>query len=199
VRDSAPLNGLVLAGGQSRRMGSDKALLEHAGRSQLSHTVALLEPFVERVFVSTRAAQADEPERRRFRQILDRYDDLGPLAGVLSAMDRDPHCAWLVLACDLPNVDETTLAALLAQRAPQQPFTAFESSRDGLPEPLCAIYEPASRGIIDAFVADGVRCPRKIQMRAHTKLLVQPNPHALDNINTPGDLAGSRLSRSIHE
>lgn len=193
MTEAPPLKGLVLAGGRSRRMGSDKALLPRGDETQLGHAVHLLESYVEQVYVSTRADQADEPERRRFRQITDRYQGLGPLAGVLSAMDADARCAWLVLACDLPNVDARTIAGLLDGRAPGQPFTAFRSSHDDLPEPLCAIYEPTSRAIIDRFVADGLNCPRKIQMRSDTRLLRQPVPDALDNVNTPDDLARSHL------
>ena len=148
------LKGLVLAGGKSRRMGSDKALLAREGRSQLAHAVELLSAVTSATFVSTRSDQAAEPERARFAQIIDRYADLGPVAGVLSAMDEDASAAWLVLACDLPNVDARTLRTLIAGRDPARPFTAYRSSHNELPEPLCAIFEPAARPIIDRFVAE---------------------------------------------
>ncbi len=193
MNDPAMLYGLVLAGGKSRRMGSDKALLSSNGETQLSRAVRLLERFADRVFVSVRADQAGEPERRRFASITDRYDDIGPVAGILSAMDATPDAAWLVVACDLPNIDDTTLAALLDQRDAARPFTAFRSSHDGLPEPLCAIYEPHARSIIDAFVSQGIVCPRKMLIRSDTALLDQPHPAALDNINTPEDLERSTL------
>lgn len=187
------LNGLVLAGGRSRRMGNDKAHLRHGDDTQLAFAVRLLEACVPRVFVSTRAEQADDPERARFALIVDRYDDLGPLAGILSAMDSDPQAAWLVLACDLPNIDVATLEHLCARRADDKPFTAYRSSRDGLPEPLCAIYRSGSDALIRAFVADGLLCPRKMLIRSDTALVELPDPAALDNINTPDDLDSSVL------
>lgn len=196
MSDAAMLYGLVLAGGKSRRMGSDKALLSSNGETQLSRAVHLLERFADRVFVSVRPDQAGEPERRRFASITDRYTDIGPIAGVLSAMDEAPDAAWLVVACDLPNIDDTTLATLLDQRDAERPFTAFRSSHDGLPEPLCAIYEPHARNIIDAFVTEGIVCPRKMLIRSDTTLLDQPHPAALDNINTPEDLERSTLQAS---
>lgn len=182
--------GLILAGGKSRRMGSDKALLRHDdGSTQLARAVRLLERHVEHVYVSTRPEQANEPERSQFEQIIDRYSDIGPLAGILSALETDPDAHWLVLACDLPNVDDATLETLLRNRSPRHPFTAFRSSHDGLPEPLCAIYAPAALAVIRQFVDDGVICPRKILIHSETYLLDQPEPSALDNVNTPEDLA----------
>lgn len=180
--------GLVLAGGKSRRMGRDKALIEHAGESQLARAVALLSNHVEQVFVSTSADQADDPERQRFSQIIDRYQDIGPLAGILSAMDEKPDAKWLVLACDMPAVDASTLEKLLACSNGDQPIVAYKSSYDGLPEPLCALYKPGARAIINEFLARQIHCPRKILIAADTLLLDQPSPGALDNLNSPADL-----------
>lgn len=185
--------GLVLAGGESRRMGRDKALLVRDGHSQLAHIAALLEGITERVYVSSRQEQQDDPERSRFENIVDRYEGIGPIAGILSAMDAQPNADWLVVACDLPNIDEATLSFLIEKSNTKQPFTAFKSNFDGLPEPLCALYRCGSDAIIRRFVEDGIVCPRKILIRSDTLLLEQPNPVALDNINTPDDLASSVL------
>jgi molybdopterin-guanine dinucleotide biosynthesis protein A len=189
----APIYGLVLAGGESRRMGRDKALLDRDGVSQLAHIVALLESHVERVFVSTRRDQQDEPERQRYAQIVDRYEDLGPLAGILSALQAYPEVDWLVVACDLPNIGDETLTHLLERRSAEHPFTAYISSHDGLPEPLCAIWRSGTADIIRTFVEAGRTCPRKILIRSDTHLIDQADPSSLDNINTPDDLATSVL------
>lgn len=186
-----PVHGLVLAGGQSRRMGQDKAALVQAGETQLGRAVALLQRHVSRVFVSSRANQADDAVRRDFEQILDRYDNLGPIAGILSAMDEWPGHGWLVLACDLPNIDDRTIAFLLENASADHPASAYESAHDNLPEPLCAIYRPAAREIIDGFLARDMKCPRKMLIESSSWLLQQPTPGALHNINTPEDLAGT--------
>jgi molybdopterin-guanine dinucleotide biosynthesis protein A len=185
--------GLVLAGGRSRRMGQDKALLNVDGETQLSRAVKLLESMLDKVFVSTRADQQDEPERKKFSLIVDRYHDLGPLAGILSAMDSYPDAGWIILACDLPNVDASTIQNLLDRRSPRHPFTAYKSSYDGLPEPLCAYYAPGSVSVIRGFAEDGIICPRKIMISSDTQLLDQANPASLDNVNTPEDLDGTGL------
>lgn len=185
--------GLVLAGGKSRRMGRDKALLIRDGKSQLSHMVSLLDAVVDRVFVSTRDDQTGDAERSRFNLIVDRYDDMGPVAGILTALQEYPQVDWLVVACDLPNIDDSTLRFLLKNVSDIQPFTAFSSSHDGLPEPLCAVYKAGSDQVLREFIDDGVNCPRKILIRSETCLLEQPNPSSLDNVNTPDDLEHSVL------
>jgi molybdenum cofactor guanylyltransferase len=188
---SAPLYGLLLAGGRSRRMGRDKAALAAAGRSQLERAMALLAPHVERAFVSVRADQRSDPLRAGFPQIVDRHENLGPIAGLLAAQAQYPGHAWLVLACDLPLLDAATLTHLLRHRAAAREASAYRSSRDGLPEPLCAIYEPSSRARLAAYVAAGRDCPRKFLMQADVELLDEPNPRALDNANTPEEYAAA--------
>jgi molybdopterin-guanine dinucleotide biosynthesis protein A len=184
---------LILAGGKSRRLGSDKALLVRDGRSQLAYLVDLMADCVDEVFVSTRADQADDSERSQYQQIVDRYTDMGPVAGILSALESHPDADWLVLACDLPNISSKTLQHLLEQRDGDQPFTAYISSHDRLPEPLCAVYHAGCATIINQFVDDGIHCPRKILMRSNTRLLEQLDPRSLDNVNTPDDLDNSIL------
>ena len=78
-------------------------------------------------------------------------------------------------------------------RITDKPFVAYESSHDGLPEPLCAVYRAGSDEIVRGFVRDSATCPRKMLIRSDTLLLKQPNPRALDNVNTPDDLASSIL------
>lgn len=182
---SAPLYGLVLAGGRSTRMGQDKAMLAYHGATQLDWAMALIKPCVERAFISVRPDQINDPVRAQYKQIVDTQDNLGPIAGIIAAQAQHPDVAWLVLACDLPFLDAATLNHLLSERQPRRQATAYRSSHDGLPEPLCAVYEPTSREPLAAYVASGKQCPRKFLIQADTQLLDEPNPRALDNINTP--------------
>jgi molybdopterin-guanine dinucleotide biosynthesis protein A len=177
--------GLVLAGGRSSRMQRDKAAIEfRAGETQLDAAMKLLGTRVTKAFVSVRADQKDDPVRSRYPHIVDRGDIEGPIAGISAAFSIYADMAWLVLACDLPFLDEATLDTLLLARDPSYDATAYVSSLDGLPEPLCAIYEPGARKGLLAQIAAGRNCPRKFLINAHTQLLKQPNPRALDNVNT---------------
>jgi molybdopterin-guanine dinucleotide biosynthesis protein A len=182
---TAPLRGLVLAGGRSSRMKQDKATLAYHGRTQLEWAMDLIAPFVDRAFVSVRPDQAQDPVRAKFPQIVDTQENLGPIAGIMAAQAQHPDAAWLVLACDLPFLDAATLKHLVWAREPDRLATAYRSSHDGLPEPLCAIYEPSSRAAILAHVESGKNCPRKFLIRSEAHLIEEPNPRALDNVNTP--------------
>ena len=195
---NAVLKGLVLSGGRSTRMKQDKAVLAYGGETQLDRAMRLLSARVGAAFVSVRPDQAAEPVRARYAQVIDGGGVKGPIAGIRAAQAADPGAAWLVLACDLPQLDERTLDTLLAARDPGRSATAFHSSSDGLPEPLCAIYEPRSAAQIDAFLATGRDCPRKFLINSDTLLLDQPNPQALDNVNTPEEFhaVSDQLGRS---
>ena len=87
------LNGLVLAGGQSRRMGRDKAALDVEGKTALERTVALLRPHCRNVYVSVRPGDQDEL-RARFAQIEDRHGGIGPADGIASALAAAPDTSW---------------------------------------------------------------------------------------------------------
>ena len=189
---SAPLHGLLLAGGHSKRMQRDKAALEYAGQPQLARAAALLRPLVPRLYLSTRADQEIDPQRAAYERIADRLPGLGPLGGIHAALHAHPEAAWLVLACDLPFLDAATLQQLIAGRDPARLGTAFRSRFDGMPEPLCAIWEPASVTAVDAWIAAGKNCPRSFMKHHAVALLDLANPRALDNINTAAEYLAAR-------
>jgi molybdopterin-guanine dinucleotide biosynthesis protein A len=186
MSEFAPLYGLVLAGGQSRRMGRDKAVLEYRGVPQALWTARLLATRCPRVFFSCRAGQ-DLGDSREFPRIHDDIPGAGPLGGMITAATCHPHVAWLVAACDLPCLTPTAIDDLLLGRAGDA--TAYRGAKDGLPEPLFTIYEPAFAPIWRQAMAQGCRCPRKILMdqAARVTLLTLRDPRALDNANTPQD------------
>jgi molybdenum cofactor guanylyltransferase len=185
------LAGLVLAGGHSTRMQRDKATLDFGGETQLARAVRLVGRHASATFVSVRADQRSEPERARWPQVVDRLAGIGPAAGILAALEARPDHAWLVVAVDLPLLDAATLARLVTLRDPAALATAYRSSADGLPEPLCAIWEPASREPLAAFVALGRSCPRKFLLSHAARLLDLAAPGALANINTPAEYAAA--------
>jgi molybdopterin-guanine dinucleotide biosynthesis protein A len=187
--NAPPVFGLILAGGASSRMHRDKAALPYRGKSQLDRAFELAAGHVVRAFVSVRADQIADPTRAPHPMIIDSMEGHGPIVGIRSALAENPQAAWLVLACDLPFLSDGALAQLLRERDPNSLATAFRSVHDGLPEPLCAVWEPASAAALAAYQAGGGHCPRKFLMRHAVRLLEPLDRRALDNVNTPEEYA----------
>ena len=168
-------------------MGQDKSVLTYHGKTQVEHAYDLLMPFCARVIVSNRADQVGQKGHGHLPQLHDlpQFSGIGPLGGILSAMTvYSPQAAWLVFACDLPFVTPGAIDYLIQQRDPDKIATAFISTHDQMPEPLCAIWEGHGRDTIARFLNEGVRCPRKILMKSDAHLIVQKDPRWLDNVNT---------------
>ena len=182
-----PPHGLLLAGGSSRRMGKDKSSIRYSGSTQPELAAELLRPRCTEIFLSLRKGQNNTTGLENLNVVHDRWESAGPLVGILSAMTEHPEASWLVIACDLPFLDKITLDNLLTQRDPTKMATAYRSSHDGKPEPLCTIYEAHARLVLEDFFTNDIRCPRKILIETEPLLLNPVSPRALDNVNTPED------------
>ena len=150
--------GLVLAGGESRRMGHDKALISIHGKPAFFHAAELLKNFCETVFVSCRENQdlmsnlVEQPTW--LKEVFDHqeYADKGPLTGLLSClahlgMDQNETLAGntsfdglLVLGCDYRNMTEETLGRLVAVGQTQNRICCYQNHITGFIEPLVAYY-----------------------------------------------------------
>lgn len=195
----APLKGLVLAGGRSTRMGSDKGLLEWQGKPQREYLVDLLESTGIETYVSCRPDQAEDLSD--FNLIIDLVEGQGPLGAIYSAFSREPEAAWLVVACDMPLLDAETLKYLKVNRQPQFAATAFRAPAfsDGSPDPLLAIWEPKIATVVAQELKEGRRCARKTLIKAGVYLLEPNNPEALLNINTPQEMEAIALKNMFVE
>ena len=190
----APVYGLILAGGSSSRMRQDKAALQYAGVTQLDRAFELASRHVPKVFISVRASQITDPARAQKPMIVDSLGGEGPIVGIRSALAAHPNVGWLVLACDLPFLSDAALSQLLRERDPTALATAYRSAHDGLPEPLCAIWEPAAAAALTAYDSGGGSCPRKFLIRHAVSLLEPQDRRALDNVNTPEEYAHARAA-----
>jgi molybdenum cofactor guanylyltransferase len=189
---AVPVYGLILAGGSSSRMRQDKAALQYAGVTQLDRAFELAGRHVPQVFVSVRASQITDPARSQKPMIVDSVGGEGPIVGIRSALAAYPNVGWLVLACDLPFLSDAALSQLLRERDASALATAYRSAHDGLPEPMCAIWEPAAAAALAAYSSGGGSCPRKFLIRHAVPLLEPQDMRALDNVNTPEEYAHAR-------
>jgi len=183
--------GFVLAGGQSRRMGTDKASMDWEGRTLLERSLELLSSVVSRVAI---VGSAD-----RFSSfgtvIEDHFVGRGPLAGIHSAL-RSPIASELnlILAVDMPLLSQAFLRFLLDQAAASHAIVTVPRTSEGW-QPLCAVYRRGFAEFADAALRLGRN--RIDPLFGETELrVVQENelrnfgfsPEIFRNLNTPEDV-----------
>ena len=187
MTSTAKLFGLVLSGGKSTRMGTDKGLIQYHSLPQREHLYQLLSEVCEQTFMSLRKEQeASVPFG--FATLTDDDQFKGPYNGLLSAHQRYPDAAWLVLACDLPLIDVAALKELISARDVTKQATAFALKANPLPEPLCAIWEPHALRDSMAYLEEGNgSCPRKYLIKHEVKLVFPKDENVLLNANSEED------------
>ena len=135
----------VLAGGQSRRMGRDKALLPLGGQTLIERVLTAAHPLgYPRLVVGDPAAYA----HLKLPILPDHRPKLGPLGGLYTALSTTA-APVLLLACDLPFLTPDFLRHLVGRRGPHQAVVPHTAT--GL-QPLCALYEPSCLAAIEAAI-----------------------------------------------
>jgi len=180
---------LLLAGGESRRMGRDKATLEFGGRplwERQLETLRALGP--EKIFVSARTAPAWLPNDARL--ILDDPPSRGPLSGLAKALDEIETTHLVVLAVDMPLMTAGELRELLELATPNCGVVPVVAERA---EPLAAVYPANAAPVFKAALAgrdfslQGV--VRRLGEAGKAKLWSVPEPKVglYRSLNTPSD------------
>ncbi|MFO1201940.1 MAG: molybdenum cofactor guanylyltransferase MobA [Tabrizicola sp.] len=182
--------GVILAGGQGRRMGGiDKALVSLAGRPLIAHVLDRLEPQVERVLISANG----DPERFSgfgCRVIADDTSQ-GPLSGVLSALTAAAALgATHVVSTpvDTPFLPGDLVPQLLLAAEDSPAGLAFASDQSG-DHPATALWPVGLAPALAAFLAQGEAKVTRFANAHGAKRARFPDPRAFLNLNTPEDLA----------
>ena len=181
-----PIKSLVLTGGKSTRMGTDKGMLKYHGVSQREYLYNLLgginihkDKTEANVYYSVRENQDIEGNI-----ITDAFVGLGPFGGICSAFQKDPNTAWFVIATDLPFIDKSVIELLLKNRNPSKVATALKGKGKQFLEPLITIWEPKAYPIMLSYLAQGYSCPRKVLINSDVEI-VEIDDAIIININTP--------------
>lgn len=181
-----PLKALILAGGKSSRMGTDKAqLVYQQDQTEAERLVEMCQKLGLDTYFSLHESGVAPVEG--IPVIRDRFLALGPMGAIASAFLQQPATAWLVIACDLPLLRLENVQALLAKRAPNKYATAVKGGSQPFPEPLIAIYEPRAYQRLLQFLSIGYACPRKLLINSDIATLEFEDETALTNANTPAD------------
>jgi len=142
---------VILAGGESKRMGTDKAHVQLAGRTLIERVLATVTPLFDDVMISARD-NAVEIDGTRFVQ--DRYAGRGPVIGLCAAMQEARHSYLFAIACDMPFVTSELIEFLASS---PDGYDMVVPVRGGRPEPLCALYSTACLKALAGRVENGKR------------------------------------------
>lgn len=185
------IKGLILAGGRSSRMGSDKSLIDYHGKPQREFLFDLLSSFCSEVFISCKEGDA-VPEQ--LNPLIDVFDMDSPLNGILSAFTKDPTSSWLAVAVDMPFVNSDTVKYLLGHRDANKVASCFRDSEGEKPEPLLTLWEPGAYPLLKFFYEEGNISPRNFLEHNDICLLTIPDRKALLNVNSKDELKRIRNS-----
>jgi molybdopterin-guanine dinucleotide biosynthesis protein A len=188
---------LLLAGGESRRMGRDKATLEYGGRplwERQLHTLRALGP--EKIFVSARSAPSWLPNDVEL--LLDDLPSRGPLSGVAKALNEIGTTHLLVLAVDMPFMTASELSKLLELATKGCGVVAIIDERL---EPLAAVYPAEAADDFGAaltgpdfslqLVVRKLAAAGKVRLRP----VAETNAYLYQSWNQPGDVKAGDLNR----
>lgn len=180
----------VLAGGQSKRMGRDKAFLEVGGQTVITRVLDRVKPLTDDLFISTNAPEQYEPFGLRL--VGDVYPDKAALGGIYSAIYAATHAHVLIVACDMPFLNEALLRYLISLApaadvvtpliAPPQPETTHAIySKNCLPAIERRLLANQLR-VIGFFEDVTVRYVSQEEVAGF-----DPHFYAFTNMNTPAE------------
>ncbi|WP_443939500.1 molybdenum cofactor guanylyltransferase [Pedobacter sp. MW01-1-1] len=136
------VTGLLLCGGQSTRMGTDKGLISTDGKTWSQVVAQLFERQTIPYYLSLNASQLESYSKVYATEkfIIDSVSIPGPLRGILSAAAAFPENNWLVLACDMIEMNEATIQNILKKAAENPDFDFWIYKNEEFFEPFCGIY-----------------------------------------------------------
>ncbi|OKH19021.1 molybdenum cofactor guanylyltransferase [[Limnothrix rosea] IAM M-220] len=189
---SSKITSLILAGGQSRRMGRDKALLMVNDVPLLEKTVAIAAPLSHTVWINTPWRQEYDYLFSKKIRWCDDTQQQGGLVAFTEFLKTKPTNNWvLLLACDLPYLQLEQLQKW-AQQLPQIPKTydvALVKNTAGFYEPLCGFYRGTVAKSLEKYQETGDRSFQKWLITENIYELTLDTKNMLFNCNTPEDFA----------
>jgi molybdenum cofactor guanylyltransferase len=181
----------ILAGGESRRMGRDKAVLELDGQTLLERTIGVAHAVTDIVTVVGRSPTGDADQVALWLE--DETPGLGPIGGLETALAHLQR-PTILLGCDMPLVDQAALEWLVETFAtrPTSATHGVATVRDGRIEPLFSVYMPSVSALVDEMIAEGRRSLTGLIERGAFGRVEVPDVMAekLVNVNTPAEFRG---------
>ncbi|NNF20406.1 MAG: NTP transferase domain-containing protein [Saprospiraceae bacterium] len=178
------LHALILAGGESKRMGMDKSRLIYHGEKPMEIYLADFCKSLDIPVYISKAYDCETDHIGAHPVIFDKMPGMGPFGAIISAFLEKPDTAWLVLACDLPFIEKDLITKLIKHRNPSSVATAIKGESKPFPEPLITIYEPKAKMRFFKFLSQGYNCPRKVVINSDTTVIEIKEENQIENVNT---------------
>lgn len=179
-----PLNGLVLTGGASSRMGRDKAGLVYSDGPQWRVAADLLRACGAEPFWSCTATQAADWALSD-RAILDLVPGHGPASGLHAAFSRGENVAWIVVGCDYPFLESRDLRQLVDARADTVEAIVYVNAESQEIEPMISLWEPAAQDAFLRAFSVGEYSANRVLRSCALRRLTPRAPELLQNRNVP--------------
>ncbi len=180
------LYGLVVCGGESSRMGMDKSLLVYHDKPQRYYLYELLRTLCDSVFISCNKKQSTTISENYEKIVdLDRYENIGPMAALLSAFDKYPDADFLVLACDYPFIKKEHLQELLNARDKKHLAVSFFNTETNFKEPLLAFYSNECYPRLIHQVNRKEYSLKHFLKEIEAKKIIPTSPETIISIDTP--------------
>lgn len=178
------VTGIVLAGGKSNRMGTDKALLLFRNKPLILHAIDILKQICGRVIIS---ANHSNYQFTGCEAWPDERSEIGPMAGIYSCLKRSLTSWNFVLSCDMPLIDPEILASMYLKKEDYDVVLPVHD-RDCL-EPLCAVYHRQVVPALEECMRSGNYSLRHFIMGSKHQLVDMTVPHKdmFVNVNTSQD------------
>jgi len=164
---------VILTGGESKRMGADKASVVLSGESLLEHVLAQLEPLFSDMLISVREKRSDIA----YPQIVDGSKQRGPMVGIKSALEVVKTDWVFVIACDMPFISTGLIQHLAGLRSPHDAVVPFAFDR---PQPLFGFYNKTCLPLMEARMKQGQRSMIRLLDDLDTFLLSEQQVKAMD-------------------
>ncbi|MEY4631030.1 MAG: hypothetical protein RIQ81_1150 [Pseudomonadota bacterium] len=181
--DNLPVFGLVMTGGASTRMGSDKASITYHAEPQWRAAAEILRPLCNEVYWSCTTEQMINWQIGN-RAIIDAIPGHGPASGLHAAFTKFTAATWMVLGCDYPNASTEDLKLLLAARSPDFDVITFSGDGGKNIEPMISLWEPAAQRHFLAAFSQGKDSPRRAILESRWRWVAPGDLRAILNWNT---------------
>lgn len=184
------ITGIILAGGKSSRMGTDKGLQELCGKPLISYSIQLLSEFCSTIIIST---SSDAYQSFGYKTVADEIPGIGPMGGIYSALKQSKTEQNLVLSCDLPFVSKELFSYIIKNSEVYQAAVPWEGNQHY--EPLCGFYHLSILDQMNVFVQNGnYKLPDLFKTISINKLVINDklkfyNGNLFLNVNSKHDLA----------